>query len=65
LVDTLFERPAISVNRYTKVFGVTYPTARSDLRKVEMLGILQPLEPMELISYYCRQIYEITYEDLD
>ena len=44
-------------------FGVTYPTARSDLKKLEALGIVKPLESTGVITYYCPQIYGITYED--
>jgi Fic family protein len=64
LVDTLFERPVIIVSHYRELSGVTYPTARSDLRKLESLGIVQPLEAMDVITYYCRPIYTITYEDI-
>jgi Fic family protein len=62
LVDQLFQSPVVSVTRYTHMFGVTYPTARSDLKKLEGLGIVQPLETTSWICYYCRPIYEITYE---
>lgn len=64
LVDSLFESPVISVNQYKKMFGVTYPTARSNLKKLEALGIVHPLERMDQITYYCRPIYTITYEDI-
>jgi Fic family protein len=46
------------------MFGVTYPTARSDLKKLEALGIVQELD-MERITYYSAPIYEITYEDAE
>jgi Fic family protein len=62
LVDKLFHSPVMSVMHYTNVFGVTYPTARSDLRKLEGLGIVQPLRDAPWICYYCRPIYDITYE---
>jgi Fic family protein len=65
LVDKLFETPVIAVNQYKKIFNVTYPTARSDLKKLEALGIVQPLDETERISYYCRPIYTITFEDVE
>jgi Fic family protein len=65
LVDTLFSHPVMTVNRYKSLFGVTYPTARSDLRRLETMGIVQPLEGMDFITYYCPTIYIITYQDIE
>ena len=64
LVDSLFSRPVITVNQYKSLFGVAYPTARSDLRKLEGMGIVQPLEGLDLITYYCSPIYVITYGEI-
>ena len=64
LVDSLFETPVISVRTYTKRFGVTHPTAKSDLTKLVQLGILQSLDGMDLITFYCPTIYSVTYEDV-
>lgn len=63
LIDDLFKSPIISVTNYSKQFGVSYPTARSDLKKLEALGIVQNLG-LEPITYYCPSIYGITYEDV-
>ena len=63
LVDHLFSSPVISVNQYKKLFGVTYPTARSDLKKLEVAEIVQQVE-MNQITYYCQPIYGITFEDV-
>lgn len=62
LVDELFSSPIITVNQYKSLFGVTYPTARSDLKKLEVLGIVSQLEKMEQITYFCLPIYRITFE---
>ena len=64
LVDTLFKSPVIGVTQYSKEVKVSYPTARSDLKKLAQLGILQDLE-MDPISYYCAPIYRVTFEDID
>jgi Fic family protein len=63
LVDSLFESPAISVKNYKKKYNISYPTARSDLKKLHSLGILEPLNEMPHITYYCPTIFKITYED--
>jgi Fic family protein len=64
LVDRLFSSPIITVNQYKEIFGVTYPTARSDLKRLESSGIVQPLPEMSQITYYSKPIYSITYEDI-
>jgi Fic family protein len=64
LVDRLFKSPVIGVTQYSKEVNVSYPTARSDLKKLEQLGILKDLE-MDPISYYCAPIYHVTFEDID
>lgn len=64
-VDRLFSSPVITVTQYKDAFGVSYPTARSDLKKLESAGIIQPLEPMPEITYYSSPIYRITFEDIE
>jgi hypothetical protein len=64
LSDGLFFRPVITVSQYKTLFGVTYPTARLDLKKLEQAGIVQPLEGLDTITYYCSSIYRIN-EDID
>jgi Fic family protein len=63
-VDHLFYSPVVLVNSYRKRFGVTYPTARADLRKLEGAGIIQPLEYDGPLAYSCGQIYRVTFEDV-
>ena len=63
IVDKLFDVPIVTVTRMAKELNVTYPTARSDLRKLETRGILHPLEGMPTITYYCRPIFNITHTD--
>ena len=64
MVDGLFENPVVSVKAVRNKFGVSYPTAKSDLNKLYKIGIVEPLEGMDLITYYCPAIYRITYEDV-
>ncbi len=65
LVDKLFSSPVVNVNQYARFFQVSYPTARSDLKKLEAAGIVQQLEHMEQITYYCTPIYRATFEDIE
>lgn len=64
IVDGLFDSPAVSVMHVKRTLNVTYPTARADLRKLEALGILKPLEGLPTITYYCDQIYDVTHKDI-
>jgi Fic family protein len=63
IVDDLFYSPVAIVTYVQRKHGVTYPTARSDLRKLEECGILKELSGVGQISYYCPPIISITYED--
>jgi Fic family protein len=63
IVDDLFDSPVAVVTHVQKKHKVTYPTARSDLKKLADAGILTPFEGTPQISYYCRDILDITYED--
>jgi Fic family protein len=51
LADKLFEEPTISVREARDFSGVTYPTARADLRKLESLGIVSLLPGADEITY--------------
>jgi len=64
-VDRLFFRPVITVTQYRELYNVSYPTARADLKRLESHGIVKELEGLEVISYYCQPIYNITYEDVE
>jgi len=63
LLDSLFENPFITVLGAKHKFKVSYPTARSDLDKLVSLGILEQLDNMDIITYYCPAVYRVTYED--
>lgn len=64
-VDSLFSSPVITVNRYRKNFGVTYPTAKRDLQRLESEEIVSRLGEMKQITYYCKRIYDIAYGELE
>jgi cell filamentation protein, protein adenylyltransferase len=64
LVDSLFESPVVTVTMVKERFHVSYPTAKSDLQKLQTLGIANPLDHSGQITYYCSQIYAVTYEDI-
>jgi len=63
LVDSLFETPVLLVARAREQMNVTYPTAHSDLKKLESLGIVRQLERQGPITYYCDSIFSVSHED--
>jgi len=65
LVDKLFSSPVITVNQYKHQLGVTYPTARADLKKLEAAGIVQQLKDFGQITYICDDIYRVTYGEVE
>lgn len=63
IVDELFLSPVIRVTRARDVTNVTYPTARSDLKALERLGILKEMPGLRPITYGCLPIIEVVYAD--
>lgn len=63
IVDQLFISPVTTVTRVKDQTGVTYPTARSDLQKLEDSGILTRARNTSRITYYCGDIVQVIYAD--
>jgi Fic family protein len=63
IVDDLFITPMAWVSSTAAAHQVTYPTARSDLRKLEEAGVVNQIEDTYPIVYFCPQILRITYAD--
>ena len=62
IVDALFEVPVVSVKHLRDILGVTHPTVRADLRKLESMKIVEEIENFGQLTYYCPDIYGVTYE---
>jgi Fic family protein len=63
VVDSLFDVPAVLVSHVRDKHNVTYPTAAADLRKLSELGILQPLPGVGQKAYFCKAIYDVSFEE--
>lgn len=63
LVDELFLNPMVRVTDARDRFDVTYPTARSDLRKLERAGIVRLLEGAPQLTYFSVRILTTIYGD--
>lgn len=64
IVDRLFDSPIITILNVRDMFKITYPTAKSDVSKLEGLGILKPVPDQRTATYYCDPIYSVTYADI-
>ncbi len=63
IVDDLFVTPVAVVTWAAKKHNVSYPTARTDLKKLERIGILTELNNAPQKSYTCKSILEAIYAD--
>ncbi|MGQ0766041.1 MAG: Fic family protein [Gemmatimonadota bacterium] len=63
IVDDLFITPAVRVTDVVSRSGVTYPTARTYLRRLERLGIVAEFPAAPQIAYICPAIIEATHSD--
>jgi Fic family protein len=59
IVNGLFETPAVTVSQVAARQRVSYPTARSDLTKLERAKIISPLRSAAQISYYAPAILNV------
>ena len=65
IVDNLFDSAVVRVATLARKQRVSYPTARADLKKLEAVGIISELSNVNPITYYCPEIYAITYAEMD
>lgn len=63
IVDELFVHPVVAVTSVRDKFGVTYPTARSDLTSLERLGLVKRIPEAAQITYYAPEIFLTIYLD--
>lgn len=63
IVDELFLSPVIRVTKARDLTGVTYPTARGDLKALEALGIVEEIPGLRPITYGSQPIIEVVYAD--
>ncbi|MFO7285819.1 MAG: Fic family protein [Gammaproteobacteria bacterium] len=63
IVDTLFERPVITVPSVAAQQNVTYPTAKSDIKKLIRCGILQTASNTRPHYFFAPRILDIAYAD--
>jgi Fic family protein len=63
IVEGLFTDPVLRISDTARHFGVSYPTARSDIFKLVQLGILTEVSETYPKLYYCDPIFRIAYRE--
>lgn len=62
IVDLLFSNPAVQISPLADMCDVSYNTAKSDVEKLQSLGILRMTEVNKVKTFYSPEILQITYE---
>jgi Fic family protein len=63
IINGLFSTPFVRVSILHKKLGVSYPTAQSDIDRLEKLKILTHLPDLHPKCYYSPEIYAIAYAE--
>ena len=61
IVDSLFHTPVVTISSVSKRYGISYPTAKSDINKLVAAGILQEIPNNYPKTYFAPEIFDITY----
>ncbi len=64
IVDSLFTSPLTTIPQAAVLTEVTYPTAKSDMERLQRLGIIRegPLD-MTPRYFFSRELFDIAYGD--
>jgi Fic family protein len=65
IIESLFAEPIVKVARLANKYGVTYPTANSDIQRLVRVGILRELPNIYPKTYYAPEIMRIAYNEID
>ncbi len=63
IVERIFYSPFVRIADLRKMLGVTYPTAKADVERLEQAGILAPLPETTPKTYYAPDVFGVAYED--
>ena len=65
IIEYLFVSPFIRVADLPEKLGVTYPTAKADVLRLEQVGILSLLPNATPTTYYAHDVFRVAYEDME
>lgn len=61
IIESLFVTPVLTIPDLKRDFGITYPTAKSDVMKLVSLGILAELPDTHPTTYYAPAVFNAAY----
>lgn len=65
IIDMLFDSPFVQITDVRDRLGITYPTAKSDLERLEKSGIVTELKDFQPKVFVAHEVFDIAYDDLD
>jgi len=63
IIEGLFSAPLVTAPMIAERFSVSYPTARSDISRLEKLGILKPLSETRPQVYFAPEVFAAAYDE--
>jgi Fic family protein len=61
IIDGLFMNPMVTPATLAEQFGITYPTAATDIGKLVKVGILSEVEGSYPRTFCCNEIFDVAY----
>jgi len=65
IIESLFAQPLVVISRLARIYGITYPTASSDVQRLVKVGILQELPNSYPKTFYAPEIMKIAYHGVE
>jgi Fic family protein len=65
IVEELFQSPFVRIADLQKRLRVTYPTAKADVERLVVAGILRELKNIFPKTYYAPKVFKVAYEQLE
>jgi len=64
IVEGIFNSPFVRIADLPKQLGVTYPTAKSDVERLEAAQILRRLASITPATFYAPEVFNVAYEEM-
>ncbi len=61
----LFKASLLPVAALARFLGVTYPTARADLQRLEKVGIVRQLKGASPLMFYSPEVFDVAYAGME
>lgn len=65
IVDCIFNSPFIRVSALPDLLNISYPTAKTDVKKLEDAGILKDVQDAYPRTLYSPEVFDVAYDRLD